>query len=100
MSKYIDADKLIKKLIAEKEHYMEQGHGDGGINMIIASIENAPPAEVAPVVHGRWIFDEEEVNFVCPICDAGVPSCWDYDDENMFRFCPVCGAKMDGDKNE
>ena len=87
MPKYIDADKLIKKLIAEKEHYMERGHGDGGINMIIASIENAPPAEVAPVVHGQWKVDRDSYYLYCTECLC-TPT-------RLSNYCPNCGAKMD-----
>ena len=86
MPKYIDADKLIEKLIAEKEHYMERGHGDGGINMIITAIENAPAVDVAPVVHGQWKVD----------CDGYYPFCSECARKllELSNYCPHCGAKM------
>ena len=51
------------------------------------------PADVAPVVHGRW----EPGNPICPVCggnkfkdlDADIWSDWQPD------FCPNCGAEMD-----
>ena len=43
----------------------------------------APSADVAPVVHGRWL------GYECSVC--GVSS--EYGSSN---YCPNCGAKMDG----
>ena len=57
-------------------------------------IEDAPAADVAPVVHGQW----ENGNPICPVCggdkfkdlDADIWCDWKPD------YCPNCGAKMDG----
>ncbi len=71
-----------------------------------------PAADVAPVVHGRWEwFDEEtgtpitgyerEWGWRCSHCEEELPD--DYDDPDrspMLRFCPNCGATMDGCKEE
>lgn len=61
---------------------------------IYAVIDNAPAADVAPVRHGRWEWDTEDI-YRCSNCAEkshvkevmGHPE-WDY--------CPNCGAKMDG----
>ena len=56
-------------------------------------------ADVAPVVHGRWIrFKETDSCYVhmrCSVCSAywSDPSHADH-----FRYCPNCGAKMDGEE--
>ena len=52
------------------------------------------PADVAPVVHGRWI--DNEANgykwaFVCSLC--GYVDGHPFDDRH--NFCPNCGAKME-----
>lgn len=56
-----------------------------------------PAADVAPVVHGRWILEREPNGkpycFHCSVCDSdyhciGIVVASDY--------CPKCGAKMDG----
>lgn len=61
-------------------------------------IEILPAADVAPVVHGRWvewyppknmILTGEEMLYRCSSCDAK------YSDVEGFRFCPNCGARMD-----
>lgn len=74
-------------------------------------IKNIPPADVAPVVHGKNITKRHPVDeFVCSECGIIL---FDYerleideddDDENCyeyeFRFCPNCGAKMDEEAKE
>ena len=53
-------------------------------------IEDAPAADVAPVVHGRWI-----------PCDNGGHYCSNCDRRIAFRvghyYCHHCGARMDGE---
>ena len=54
-------------------------------------INNIPAADVAPVVHGRWIEDGSGI-IICPKCNRGynlVPQ--------FTHYCPNCGAKMDGE---
>lgn len=56
-------------------------------------------ADVAPVVHGRWIFDNYTKRLRCSECEAYKPyemvgdivDYWDCD------YCPNCGARMDGE---
>ena len=61
-----------------------------------SAIINAPAADVAPVLHGRWIDKGEYA--VCTEC--GGRSGTQYDGVEpiplMTQFCPNCGAKMDG----
>ena len=60
-------------------------------------INSIPAADVAPVVHGRWIYKGEYA--VCTEC--GGRSGTQYDGVEpiplMTQFCPNCGAKMDGE---
>lgn len=73
------------------------------------SLRRIPAADVAPVVHGRWVpseddFDDDDVLFdVEEWCDWQCNACGEdicYDDPMpprlLPRFCPNCGAKMDG----
>lgn len=56
------------------------------------AIENIHAADVAPVVHGRWVDGK------CSNCGVDIPT----DDlrdvifESDCHFCYSCGAKMDG----
>ena len=57
-------------------------------------IEIIPAADVAPVVHGRWIEQEKYtfgVMYDCSICDNRI-----LDNGHSWNYCPNCGAKMDG----
>lgn len=59
-------------------------------------IEDAPAADVAPVVHGRWVDGK------CSNCGVDIPTDDAHDAifENECRFCYYCGAKMDGGDND
>ena len=54
-------------------------------------INSIPAADVAPVVHGRWIEYQIPPIICCSNCDwaTGI-------EEKNFQHCPNCGAKMDG----
>lgn len=66
---------------------------------IIDMIEDAPAADVAPVVHGRWVNHTKIHGFVyCSACrDVYLDAEWLKD--GKWGYCPNCGAKMDGDKS-
>ena len=55
-------------------------------------------ADVAPVVHGRWIEQEKYtfgVMYDCSICDNRI-----LDNGHSWNYCPNCGAKMDKGQTE
>lgn len=73
-----------------------------------AEIAHAPAADVAPVVHGKWIVDKEgygERIVHCSVCGKrsaenrytsmehgySIECCYAI----ITDFCPNCGAKMD-----
>lgn len=47
----------------------------------------APKADVAPVSHGKWEYDERDNKVYCDWC--GMAS------SKSTPYCPYCGAKMD-----
>jgi hypothetical protein len=60
-------------------------------------IENFPAADVAPVVHGRWIGAPLCGNDNCRCSECGS---WHNVHANLRgeiiqKYCPNCGAKMD-----
>lgn len=58
-------------------------------------IDSIPVADVAPVVHGRWLDAGRGIK-ACSNCNHGIK-------EHMAcvnHYCPNCGAKMDGGVNE
>ena len=62
-----------------------------GTGDAIDMIEDAPAADVVPVVHGRWVEYQIPPIICCSNCDwaTGI-------EEKNFQHCPNCGAKMDG----
>ena len=69
-------------------------------NFYRSIVENAPAADVTPVVHGMWIFINEATNFYEPPCGDTYKcsECQYIIDvaDTKFNFCPNCGARMDG----
>ena len=73
-------------------------------------IEILPVADVAPVVHGRWICEWDTdlgiTTVICSRCkDAReVRGCYvSTGGEGMYdedAYCPHCGAKMDGERKD
>lgn len=64
-------------------------------NDIYSAIDNAPAADVAPVVHGRIVGSLEDGRyrrrFSCCGEDATMITQWTWP-----KYCFSCGAKMDG----
>jgi hypothetical protein len=51
-----------------------------------------PPADVRPVVHGKWIVKTDSGGKTYGVC-----SCCGYKQyAGHLKYCPECGGKMDG----
>ena len=65
---------------------------DGHTSKDVRRLLSIPAADVAPVVHGRWIWHNKwepfEFKYECSICHDG--------SDLESKYCPNCGAKMDG----
>lgn len=60
-------------------------------------LEDIPAADVAPVVHGRWIKEKTRDDFdsmKCTACNGLLLVRW-HTRLDFFRYCPNCGARMD-----
>lgn len=77
----------------KRETVLERAEYDNNYRLIIPAeaIKAIPVADVAPVVHGRWLYgDYYDIGDVCSECD------WDSQMTHPFyRYCPNCGARMD-----
>lgn len=103
MAEYIDREEYCEKHCRCSNEYCDKES---------CPIWKAPAADVAPVVHGRWEwFDEDtgtpitgyerEWGWRCTHCKEELSD--DYDDPDCcpeFRFCPSCGAEMMGETHE
>lgn len=83
MTEYIAREKVLSKAAPVAGCFS---------NMISAyDVIMLPAADVAPVVHGRWLCgDYYDIGDVCSECD------WDSQMTHpSYRYCPNCGARMD-----
>ena len=64
---------------------------------VISSVENAPAADVAPVVHGRW---ETHYRSGTTVSKGVVSGCCDMWNGWKTPYCPNCGCRMDGGMEE
>ena len=68
------------------------------LKMVADWIAEAPTVNAVEVVHGRWIpekYEDEFLEYVVQICSkCGCPH------STESNFCSYCGAKMDGDGND
>ena len=89
MARYIDATLLKAEFTG---NFIDTSYSP---EFIKAIIDGQPTADVAPVVHGRWIDKGEYA--VCTEC--GGRSGTQYNGVEpiplMTQFCPNCSAKMD-----
>ena len=87
MTEYIDRELLLRDI----EHYHVSDFA------FQHWVEIQPAADVAPVVHGQWITEFDDLGWLkhtCTVCgyvkrtDVHVSLGWNY--------CPICGQKADG----
>ena len=93
MAEYIERSALMQFPIRRNHYDRKNGnkHFINGIESVLEYAENLPAADVAPVVHGRWIYKGDSDMWVCSRCGRGVNA----DPEGIDLYCYHCGAKMD-----
>ncbi len=98
---YIKREDAVK--IAEKYGLANGsvlGRHTGLADCIAREISDLPAADVAEVVHGRWIKDDflsDDVNNAEKCSQCGELIGWF---GNLPNYCPNCGAKMDGGNDD
>lgn len=109
MAEYIEREAIIETIKTgylsanEDDYELEAGYAfacgvNGGLNRAIHDISHAPAADVAPVVHGRWILDSDNEyasQYHCDKCGGEIDLCNEIYTEKTPNYCPNCGAKMD-----
>lgn len=96
MAEYIEREALrqeIERIYQKHFAKSKEKFVQDTFKAMFKRIDNAPAADVAPVVHGDWgkpfKVDAHNNGYKCSECGYyGVP-CWHY--------CPKCGARMDGE---
>jgi hypothetical protein len=66
------------------------------VNRVKRIVQELPAADVAPVVHGEWVVEEERTGNYSHCSQCGI-RCRGY--APNYKYCPNCGAKMDGGKH-
>lgn len=93
MAEYIERGALDKALTTAAANDKCKSHRTWAKATCV--LHDLPAADVAPVVHGRWIEDHDYLK--CPECSAMVKCDFTFFDIGNWNYCPNCGARMDGD---
>ena len=94
MAEYISRETMIKLVRSMAENAETNGfmHDREVIECVMTTLGGVPLADVAPVVHGRWVYGEFDIPH-CSECGNDVMP-------NMISpYCPNCGAKMDEEEH-
>lgn len=89
MAEYIERETAVRAVMAAK--WVDGS--DGAMAMEIVASPAA--ADVAPVVHGRWM-ERRNGGTLCSRCGSYTQHKGDVLDMSKAIACPWCGAKMDG----
>lgn len=94
MGDYISREELLS-LYEDKD--INPAQWSVPLSVVIQNIKDVPAADVAPVVHGEWIDDQQSIfNGVierhCSRCGQLMTSAI----TRKMHYCPNCGARMDG----
>ena len=79
----------IKAVLKEVPYYPDE------IWKFTAMTERFPTVDAVEVVHGRWIWNEENECWVCSNCEMSALNNYRGNSTDS-NYCPNCGAKMDG----
>lgn len=105
MPEYIEREALLETLKNYRDAHADVDDADGCelIEDVMREINAQATADVALVVHGRWIIgvDNDDFDVKCSKCEwtdifevAGISAVERI--AKAMHYCPNCGAKMDG----
>lgn len=106
MAEYIEKATLLNRVIIPSICSCVQGPTAERLKKFcIDTVNNISAADVAPVVHGRWVVDVAQFQFLmCSSCGTfhytGTRSTQEANvlKSHWYNYCPNCGAKMDIDE--
>ena len=90
MAEYIQRSYIRKMAMLEMAYTMET---ETDAAVVLRMIEDAPTADVAPVVHSRWAHIGGD-EWCCPVCGFVITTEGSWD-RPAKKYCEDCGAKMD-----
>lgn len=98
MAEYIDREKL-KEAIREDAINSLQFCDPSALDLALMDVDEAPSADVRPVVRGRWLWKGPDKGFECSLCHSRCLLNYE-SDWHKSDFCPHCGADMRGGGGE
>ena len=93
MAEYIAREALDAEIRRQIDECKPMSEGRFYGASFLATIECAPAADVAEVVHGRWVFTN--AGWKCNLCGHSMPYWPMASTQERTNYCPNCGAKMD-----
>ena len=99
MAEYLDRERAIQKVknVIATEWFRGNYEAIGPLQRVVdVQLGRMTAADVAPVVHGKWLKPEYEYHVgICSLCGC-VPLKPAFR-STPYNYCPNCGAKMDGE---
>lgn len=102
MKEYIEREALMRRIkeihCAECDSYHGVRCRACWVDDTLDYIDSEPAADVAPVVHGRWLEQEKYtfgIMYDCSLCGHRI-----LDNGHPWNYCPNCGADMRGSNDE
>lgn len=74
-----------------------------GMSVAAGIVHTVPAADVAPVVHGRWVYDggsEYVDHYHCEECGTEIDLCDEIYTEPKPSYCKNCGSRMDKEADD
>lgn len=93
MDEYIKREAVIDRLKRNLDACNPGSFSELCYRDAIETVKCFPAADVAPVVHGRWVTHYRSGT---PVAEGYVSTCCDMWKNRKSNYCPNCGAKMDG----
>ncbi len=97
-AEYLDRGSLVARMKYYINHTTEESGEHYAYTVALREIRNAPAADVASVVHGRWAHlggDE----WLCTACGFVITTEGSWDKPTK-KYCEDCGARMDDNESE